>query len=321
MSEALLLPALSAGITSIVIWLRLQWKDIGVSAPVGRSLHTQPTAHGGGLGIVVSALTVGWLADISAIWLACVGLLAVISAIDDWRPLPLLSRLPVHLLAAAAVVFLLTDTPIASGLCAVLLIGWATNAYNFMDGADGLAGSMTAIGFAAYAAIFLLAGNGPLFLFSISISISSLSFLHFNWHPARIFMGDVGSIPIGFLAGALGWHGVVTGIWDAWFPLLVFSPFLADATTTLTKRAASRKKFWQPHREHYYQRMVLLGMNHGSVCKHWVNVMIIAAAAATITKIFAASAGWIVLLAWSSVLVVLGVRIDKKWDSENCIKP
>jgi UDP-N-acetylmuramyl pentapeptide phosphotransferase/UDP-N-acetylglucosamine-1-phosphate transferase len=75
-------------------------------------------------------------------------------------------------------------------------------------------------------------------------------------------MGDVGSVPLGLLAGALGLQGWAIGAWPLWFPLLVFAPFMCDATLTLIKRALRRERLWQAHRDHYYQRLVRMGFGH-----------------------------------------------------------
>jgi len=134
-----------------------------------------------------------------------------------------------------------------------------TNLYNFMDGADGLAGLMAMIGFGAYAAGAAAAGAWALAATACTIASAAAGFLAFNWPPARVFLGDAGSIPLGFLAGVLGLHGVATGTWPLWFPALVFSPFIVDATFTLLRRALRRERVWTAHREHLYQRLVLCG--------------------------------------------------------------
>ena len=149
-------------------------------------------------------------------------------------------------------------SPIAWWQAVIVVIGiaWLTNLYNFMDGSDGLAGGMTMIGFGAYAAGSALAGQDALATVSLCIAAASAAFLVFNFHPARIFLGDVGSIPLGFLAGALGVQGWRDEAWPLWFPLLVFAPFIADASLTLVRRFARGDRVWQAHRDHYYQRMV-----------------------------------------------------------------
>jgi UDP-N-acetylmuramyl pentapeptide phosphotransferase/UDP-N-acetylglucosamine-1-phosphate transferase len=145
---------------------------------------------------------------------------------------------------------------------AALAAAWLANLYNFMDGSDGLAGGMAAIGFGCSAMAALAWGDIQLAAASLSIAGAAAAFLVFNFHPARIFMGDVGSIPLGFLAAAMGILGWRNGVWPLWFPVLVFSPFIVDATVTLTRRLLRGDKVWQAHKEHYYQRLVRLGLGH-----------------------------------------------------------
>lgn len=303
----------SAVIVEVVIRLRLRFGSSGLDTPGNRSLHTRPTPHGGGLGIVAAVLCTGLVTGVSPSLLAAVLLLALISMLDDWRPLPFWSRLIAHLLAAGSVVFLHGEIGWPVLIVTTVLIAWATNAYNFMDGADGLAGSMTAIGFAAYAAGFWLGGESRLALLSLAIVVSSLVFLRFNWHPARIFMGDVGSVPVGFLAGALGWYGVVRGIWPVWFPFVVFSPFFCDATITLLQRALRGERVWQAHREHYYQRMVRMGVGHDRMCRRWAVAMLAAGFVALAGRALPEPGGWLLACGWLVALGVMGRRLDTHW--------
>ena len=92
-------------------------------------------------------------------------------------------------------------------------------------------------------------------------------------------MGDAGSIPLGFLAAALGLYGALNGIWPWWFPMLIFSPFIVDASTTLLKRLIRRERVWVAHRQHYYHRLILvLGWTHTKTAVTYGVVMLLAAA-------------------------------------------
>jgi UDP-GlcNAc:undecaprenyl-phosphate/decaprenyl-phosphate GlcNAc-1-phosphate transferase len=141
-------------------------------------------------------------------------------------------------------------------------IGWLTNLYNFMDGSDGLAGSMAVIGFGTYGIAAWIGGAQPLAFLSWSVAMAAAGFLVFNFPPARIFMGDVGSIPLGFLAGAIGVSGWQHDIWPLWFPAVVFAPFVVDASVTLGRRLLRGERLWQAHRLHFYQRLILSGWSH-----------------------------------------------------------
>jgi UDP-N-acetylmuramyl pentapeptide phosphotransferase/UDP-N-acetylglucosamine-1-phosphate transferase len=126
---------------------------------------------------------------------------------------------------------------------------------------------MAAIGFGAYAVAALLSGADAFGALCASLAAAAAGFLVFNFPPARIFMGDAGAVPLGFLAGSLGVLGWSRGLWPLWFPLLVFAPFVCDATLTLLRRLLRRERVWQAHREHYYQRLVRMGFGHrGTAC-------------------------------------------------------
>jgi len=239
-------------------------RRIALDTPNERSLHEQPVPRSGGLAIgagLAAACAIAW-PGMSVTLLLAAGL-AVVSLLDDVKGLPTAWRFAAHLLASAAFVALeLPGTGAAAFVIFVLAVAWTVNLYNFMDGADGLAGGMGLFGFSAYACAAWLAGDAPLAVLAASIAAACAGFLVFNWHPARLFMGDVGSVPLGFLAGALGLAGWERGLWPLWFPVLVFAPFMCDATLTLLKRAARRERLWQAHRDHYYQRLVRLGFGH-----------------------------------------------------------
>lgn len=188
--------------------------------------------------------------------------------VDDRRGLSAALRLPVHLVIAA--VWVASSGKVGAGDTASWLIpvglmfalGWMMNLYNFMDGTNGLAGGMAVFGFGTYGAVAALAGQPELATLAFVVAAAALAFLIFNFDPARVFLGDVGSIPLGFLAGAVGLWGWQATAWPAWFPLLVFSPFIVDATVTLLRRALRGEKVWQAHHDHAYQHLIRSGWSH-----------------------------------------------------------
>ncbi|MFP6559968.1 glycosyltransferase family 4 protein [Paraburkholderia sp. B3] len=305
---------------ALILWLLLAtglaWR-LATDVPNHRSLHTRPTPRIGGWGIVpVCVVALLWCAP--SLWLialAAVGL-ALMSQIDDRRGLSARVRFTAHL---AAVVVLLALYPTAYGWWLVAGVGfvmlWLINLYNFMDGADGLAGGMALFGFGAYAtAASISAQSSPaLEISGAAVAGAALGFLLFNFHPAKLFLGDAGSIPLGFLAGALGYWGWREGTWPLWFPAIVFSPFIADASVTLLKRLLRGEKFWQAHREHYYQRMVRSGVGHARTAIYWYVVML----AGIIVALWALRRPvwqqWAILAAWYGVLACLGAVIDRRW--------
>lgn len=261
------IPLLSFVLTWIVLIIVLRtWSDRILDHPNERSLHQRPVPRMGGIGVAAGvAASIPFVSQVEwwPLWLgAC--LLVGISFLDDIIGLPIIGRLLVHFVAAggAAAGLLLNYTGVVVVLLAVVAIVWMTNLYNFMDGMDGLAGGMALFGFGFYALAGVLNGHLPFAVTNAAIAATAAAFLLFNFHPARIFMGDAGSTLFGFLAACLGLVGWQLGIWTLWFPGLVFSPFIVDATVTLARRLLRREKIWRPHREHYYQRLVLSGWGH-----------------------------------------------------------
>lgn len=255
----------SALLSWLTIALMLRFGRVGpIDEPNHRSLHQVAMPRSGGVGIL-AGVAIGLMAAVPsvALWLALAGLVGV-SLLDDFRPLPARVRFLVQVVAAAGVTWTMMPPGwgLAGHLFAVLCILWMTNLYNFMDGSNGLAGGMAVFGFAAYALAAALAGQVDLAIWSACIAAAAGGFLVFNFDPARIFMGDVGSVPLGFLAAVFGLEGLRLGAWPAWFPVLVFSPFIVDATVTLLRRGLRGERVWLAHREHYYQRLIRSGWSH-----------------------------------------------------------
>lgn len=294
----------------------LAWR-IATDIPNHRSLHVKPIPRVGGWGIVpVCALALLWHA--SQMWLIAVATLALalVSQIDDRRGLPARVRFTAHF---AAVVALIVAYPAVAPwwllACIGFLMLWLVNLYNFMDGADGLAGGMALFGFSTYAIAALAAKHSSpaLAVSSAAVAGAALGFLLFNFHPARLFLGDAGSIPLGFLAGALGYWGWRDGAWQMWFPAFVFSPFIADASVTLLRRLLRGEKFWQAHRDHYYQRIVRLGISHARTAVYWYLLMLAGVALALWAQTCVAWQQWVILAAWCGVLACFGAVVDWHW--------
>lgn len=293
--------------------------QILVDRPNERSLHRDPTPRVGGLGLLAGALAAMAVAGTTpGLWIAAIVLfLAAVSALDDAASLPVATRLGVHLVAAVLAVAIIgppaghaVGASLAIAIVAFLAISWMANLFNFMDGADGLAGSMAAIGFAALAFAAHRGGAPDLVVPCAAIAAASLAFLVFNFPPARVFMGDAGSVPLGFFAGALGWQGAQQGAWPAWFPVLVFSPFIVDATLTLVRRLAAGEPVWKAHRSHYYQRLVLGGWSHRRLVLAQCVLMGAAAASAIVAREQSALLQRGILAAWVLAYGVMAFVID-----------
>ncbi len=254
--------------------------------PNARSLHAHVVPRSGGIGIALGVAVASLLASGFGLTnlLGLVLLLVAVSLLDDARGLPILLRLGMQLMAA--LVFLWLDAPSTWGavawLASILVLIWMTNLYNFMDGSDGLAGGMAMIGFGVYGIAAWGGGDMGIALLALALAAAALGFLLFNFHPAKIFMGDVGSIPLGFLAAALGLLGYWRGLWPWSFPVLVFSPFIVDASVTLLRRLLRGERVWQAHREHYYQRLIRSGLGHRATALWSYGLMALCAAAALV---------------------------------------
>jgi len=238
--------------------------------PNKRSLHTKAKPRIGGI-IFMPIILLFWLisdliklSEITLLNLMIVTIsFMIISLIDDLKNISAMVRIIFHF---SLVVFFILAINLNFNifyLCFIIIfLVWMTNLFNFMDGSDGLAAGMAVIGFSSYFIVAYSAGDLDFAIKNGIIAMCLLGFLFFNFSPAKIFMGDVGSISLGFLSGAIGLIGLQKDIWPFWFPLIIFSPFIVDATVTLVKRIIKREKFWQAHRTHYYQRLILMGWSH-----------------------------------------------------------
>lgn len=269
----------------LLVLLRGRLAEMVLDHPNQRSLHSCPIPRTGGLALMVGALA-GWVVVQSAWGWAVMPMLLfllVVSFLDDLRSLSVVWRFLAHFLVAVVFVglYFLPGLGFVGAATAVLVMVWMTNLYNFMDGSDGLAGGMTLFGFGFYGVAAWLQGDMAFAGLCWSVAAASLAFLFFNFHPARIFMGDAGSIPLGFLAAAFGLLGWRAGYWPLWFPVLVFSPFILDASVTLVKRLLRGEKVWQAHREHYYQRLVQMGWGHHRTALAEYALMVLAGLSST----------------------------------------
>ncbi len=270
--------------------------------PNDRSLHTQVTPRGGGLGfVVVLALVLGGALVLGvpavcgvegdlrlplAIFLGFALLVAAISFRDDFKPLGAGVRMLCHLLAAAAAVagvawFRQAALPgwgeIGLGWAGLALtIVWIvglTNVYNFMDGINGIAGVQGLIAGLAWAVAGAMLGSPAVVLLGVVLAGGCLGFLLHNWSPAKIFMGDVGSAFLGYTFAVLPLvllRDAPSGrLYSAAvvpvFALLVMWPFVSDGFYTFLRRAWRRETVWTPHRSHLYQRLVRSGWTHARV--------------------------------------------------------
>lgn len=285
LATSLVVPALVAFVGTFLVWryaLAHQLFDI----PNPRSSHEVPTPRGGGLAIAAATLgafaaagLVGWLPPKVVLAFTAGGAaVALVGWIDDHGGTGRLARVLVHLSAAALAVWLLGGFPSADigfgslhlgvlgSIVAVLGIAWAVNFYNFMDGIDGLAG-LEAVTVGVAGGIVLWAGGQPrLAWVAFVVAAAALGFLPWNWAPARIFMGDVGSGLLGFYFGVLAVASENSGAAPASVWGLLLGVFVVDATVTLARRLLRGERVYEAHRKHAYQRLCHAGLSHRSVC-------------------------------------------------------
>ena len=227
--------------------------------PGERRSHATATPRGGGIGIVIAMLLalgmLGWWRDEPSWWSMAAGLLLVagVGWWDDHRPLPIAIRLAAH--AGAALVLAwglhLQGAGMPVVLTALVLVPVLVNAWNFMDGIDGLAVSQALLGAIGLACLL----TSPWQVVGVVLAAACLGFLPFNLPPARIFLGDVGSGALGYAMAMLLASGIATLPAATW-PLLVLPPMamLADSGLTLCWRMATGQPWWKPHVQHLFQR-------------------------------------------------------------------
>lgn len=289
--------ALAASYCGVAAIRRVAERRRFLDIPNERSSHTRPTPRGGGLAIVAVVLGGLWfyaalcpgvprlalgIFTLGAVLIACV------SGWDDLHPLPVWCRFTTHGLAAILVILAFgywhaVGWPglggFSLGLFGVLLtflwIVGLTNAYNFMDGIDGIAGAQAVVAGLGWAILGWIDGQPLVSVMGLLIAAASLGFLGHNWPPARIFMGDVGSAFLGFSLAAL------TGMASQSNPVFVLAgialiwPFIFDAVFTFARRLRRGEKVWAAHRSHLYQRLIISGLSHGQVSGLYIGLAIL----------------------------------------------
>lgn len=335
-------------VTAFVGAATLTWQLIGwagargiIDAPNDRSSHTRVTPRGGGLSIVAVVAVAAVLAAIlqpdacprlAGVLLPALAI-AGISWMDDVRSLSNRTRFGVHVLAAIAAVAAVGPLPrvvlgsfgtIDLGAAAVpVTILWIiglTNAFNFMDGIDGIAGITAVAAGCAVAAVAAAGSTTPVAAVSAAFATAALGFLTWNWQPARIFMGDVGSAFCGFLLATLPLAAptetrsslvtvVIAALW----------PFLFDTTYTLIRRLRKRENIFQAHRSHLYQRLTIAGWSHRAVSRLYGGLAAMTAAMAvapTFDPAVGRAADWAVLstILLGTILLVGLVLVSERGD-------
>ena len=274
------IPILAAALCAGALIVLMPWlKSHTLAQPVTRSSHRAPTPQGGGLGVIISTFCVVWFAATTTMAVpqstlaqllaltGAVALLALIGLFDDMRGLPPLPRLLVQCIAVGLILMMLpSDARLCPALplwlerACVLVAGvWFVNLVNFMDGVDWMTVTET-VPITGAIAVLGLAGVVPPLATVVALALfgAILGFAPFNRPVARLFLGDVGSLPVGLVLGWLVLLLALAGHLAA--ALLLPLYYLADATSTLLLRVHRREPFWEAHRSHFYQRAVAGGL-------------------------------------------------------------
>ena len=306
MSESFLIALTAAALTAAILFWLLRSDSILLAKdmPSSRGLHQRVVPRGGGLAIfaVVTLLAaLGHLhgirdAEFTLITVASLTGVAAMGFLDDRFNLSVSGRFfagfaLTALLAAGS----LGDQPVlifgqeynlSFGVLVVfatLAIFWLMNLFNFMDGADGVAGVQSLVASAVLAFWFAYEGQEFLALVNSALAGACLGFLWFNWSPARVFMGDVGSLALGAWFGVMSLIGVTRFGLPLEALLTLLGVFVFDATLTLFRRLFQGKRITQAHREHLYQKLILAGVSHGKVSVLVGVMALVAAFLATLT--------------------------------------
>jgi len=295
-------------ITLLISYVGVRWlmhylrqQDI-VDRPNERSMHAGAVPRGGGLIIIALVLCCLILLGVTSpdrpLFFAgitlCLLAWAVLSWCDDRFDLSPRLRFSVQVLIASATVFLFgwVDTFLgvslawAGPIMSVFGLLWMANLNNFMDGMDGLAAAQAIIGGLTLGVWFFYLGDFALATLCLVIVASSYGFLLWNWHPAKIFMGDVGSIGLGALYATLMIIAANRYQLPILSLLLIFAVFIADATFTILNRLRKGERVWLPHRSHFYQRAGLAGVQHTTVTLVAIVLMSICSLFATLSVLY-----------------------------------
>lgn len=251
--------------------------------PNNRSSHTVPTPRGGGLAIVIVLLLSGVVSlflpqapiDVLVCLLLATLAFSLLGWQDDKHDLPASVRFLIQLLIAvfasgwllwAAVPGYSTSFALlALLLLSTLWIAWMANLYNFMDGIDGISAVESLILGATTSYWFAISGVASMAIICIAVAGASVGFMRWNWSPAKIFMGDVGSLALGAFFAIIAIIGTTRLDIPFLAFLILYAVYLADSGVTLLHRIIKKEKWWQAHRSHFYQRAVQSGFSHAQV--------------------------------------------------------
>jgi UDP-N-acetylmuramyl pentapeptide phosphotransferase/UDP-N-acetylglucosamine-1-phosphate transferase len=288
-----------------------------IDVPGERHSHSRATPRGGGAGLVLAFVLMA-VAPIGVqrpdatytVILPAFVTLALLGWLDDHRPLRARTRFVVQLLAS---VFLVWNLPLSGPygaawftVAAVLFAAWMINLYNFMDGSNGMAAGQGVFAATLLAWLFQRAGEPGFATLSLLMAACCVGFLPWNLGRARVFMGDVGSLALGFFIAALLLYGVSGGAFSLPVGLMVMAVFLADSTLTLLLRVSRGERWYNAHRQHLYQRLIARGWTHGRVLLVYQIINLVVVLPAVVFGVSRPDWAW-------PVAVTLGAALALAW--------
>ena len=257
--------------------LALAEKSGMIAQPGERQSHAIATPTGGGLGlvfsIIVTVLCLQLVLPLPGFWwqnmLPGILLLAIVGWRDDKFPVSSLVRLLVQL---AVSLWLLgfgwsqfSLTGVALFICIIMAMVWLMNLYNFMDGSNGMAGFQGVFAGVTTAVLLHDGGQYGMALVALVVAAACMGFLPLNFPGARVFMGDVASVPLGFIFASMMVYGIQAGALSLQVAILIMSVFIIDATMTLFARVIRGERWYTAHAQHVYQRLIAQGWSHRRV--------------------------------------------------------
>lgn len=321
---------LSLVVTALLTPLLRPWllRRRMIDWPEERRSHQQPTPRGGGLamwlGLVIGLV---WAADLNLSTLFILKfatVLALLGWLDDSRSVPVGVRLLVMLAAALGLVVFYGPVssldmrawqfhgPWVLSILGLIAVVWLINLHNFMDGSDGLAAAQGTWASGLLGGLLYSGGEVSVGLAGLAMAGASLGFLLWNRPPARLFMGDVGSLMLGGMIGLLAYVGAASGILSIWLSLIVCSVFVVDATATLLRRGLTQGQWYTAHREHAYQRLMTAGCGHGQVWLIYAALNMLLVLPSVILALAWPERQMLIALALTAILVGLWAVVQRR---------
>ncbi len=293
-----LIATVTAVISYLSCWLTMHFAiRVGmIVQPGARQSHQHATPTGGGLGIIFTVvLTTVCINAFQALpdfwWFNMVPgilLLVLVGWFDDKKPLASTLRLLVQFIVSLWLLLFAGFLDLAQHAVLIALttitVVWMMNLYNFMDGSNGMAGFQGVFCATVFAVLFALGGEPAMALIALPVAAACCGFLPLNFPEARVFMGDVASVPLGFIFAGFAVYGVNAGVFGWWIPVLVMSVFIVDASLTLAARVIQQKQWYTAHKQHVYQRLIERELSHSQVSMVYqaINVVIVLPALALV---------------------------------------